>query len=98
MRQVADGIVIVVGVGVMMISFRLFLSDNTLSMLCPRTRCLWHHFESSRVCFGRLEFHGAGTGVCRGSERGPATRRVDGRAVGVGCAATAPTRCQHALD
>ena len=52
---------------------------------------------SSSGRFSRSTFDGAGTGLRRGSERGPAGIGVDGLTVFVCRAATAPTGCQHAL-
>jgi len=42
-RQAGDDPCIVVGIGVIMLSFRVFLSDSLLSMLCSRTRLSQHH-------------------------------------------------------
>src|SRR5262245_1259301 len=60
------------------------------------TEALADLLNSQRFC--RLEFDGAGTGLRRGPERGPAARGVDDRTALVCRAATAPTRCQHTLD
>src|SRR5437773_973322 len=98
MRQVADGTFIVVGIVVIIISFRVFRSNSSVSMLFPRTRCTQHPIGLSSACLGRLELNRAGTGLRRGSKRGPAGIGVDGRTVFVCRATTAPTRCQHALD
>jgi hypothetical protein len=43
LRQVEDGTFIVEGIGVIRLSFRVFLSDSLLSMLCSRTRLSQHH-------------------------------------------------------
>src|SRR5262245_27858064 len=60
------------------------------------TEALADLLDSQRFC--RFEFDGAGAGLRRGPERGPAGIGVDGRTGFVSRAATAPTGRQHALD
>jgi hypothetical protein len=59
------------------------------------TEALADLLNSQRFC--RFEFDGAGAGLRRGPERGPAANRIH-RAVRVDRAATVPTGRQHTLD